>query len=112
MSKMLTVRDPNQISIWTERISQRESSGKAVTAWCAENGIGVKAYYYWHNKIMKLADEYDQTSTGRFCDISGNRVFTSGTVAADIHIGGDRAEIYNGADESTVAAIIKAMKSC
>ena len=82
-----------------------------MTQWCEENGIGIKSYYYWHNKIRKMSDEYNRGQERCFYDISES-VHISGSVAANIHIGNKNAEIYNGADEATIEVIIRAMQSC
>lgn len=111
MGTSLTVRDPEQVKIWGERISRCRESGESVTQWCEENGIGIKSYYYWHNKIRKMSDEYNRGQERCFYDISES-VHISGSVAANIHIGNKNAEIYNGADEATIEVIIRAMQSC
>ena len=49
--------------------------------WCAENGINVKTYYYWHNKIHKMVDQ--QNSFYEIPAISGNH----GVPAATIRVG-------------------------
>ena len=110
MGTSLTVRDPDQVKIWGERISQCRESGESVTQWCEENGIGIKSYYYWHNKLRKLSDEYNRGRESRFFDISES-VCGSGSIAANIHIGNSNAEIYNGADKATIEAVIRAMQS-
>jgi len=33
-------------------------------------------------------------------------------IAATVHINGANAEVHNGADEATLAAIFRALKSC
>ena len=111
MGTSLTVRDPDQVKIWGERISRCRESGESVTQWCEENGIGIKSYYYWHNKLRKLSDEYNIGRESRFFDISES-VCGSGSIAANIHIGNSNAEIYNGADKATIEAVIRAMQSC
>ena len=34
------------------------------------------------------------------------------TIAATVHISGANAEVHNGADEATLTAIFRALKSC
>ena len=49
--EMLTVktRNPDDVALWSKRISDCKNSGMRPGEWCAENGINVKTYYYWHN---------------------------------------------------------------
>ena len=57
--EMLTVkaRNPDDVALWTKRITDCKNSGLRPGEWCAENGINVKTYYYWHNKIHKLVNQ-------------------------------------------------------
>ena len=36
---------------WTAIIKECRSSGKTVTAWCSENNISSKSFYYWQRKV-------------------------------------------------------------
>ena len=112
MSTSLTVRDPQQLAAWTDRISECEKSGKTVTAWCAENGIRLKNYYYWHSKVVRMAGEYNDAAQNRFCDITGSVDCIAENKAATVHIGTGTADIYNGADGNTIIAVIRALQLC
>lgn len=36
---------------WLERIMACNQSGQTRNAWCQENGVSLKSYYYWQNKL-------------------------------------------------------------
>lgn len=36
---------------WLERIMACNQSGQTRSAWCEENGVSLKSYYYWQNKL-------------------------------------------------------------
>ena len=93
MSTSLTVRDPQQLAAWTDRISECEKSGKTVTAWCAENGIKVKNYYYWHSKVINLAREYNVSLKRKFFDITGSIDNATGNASTSVRIGIGTADI-------------------
>ena len=40
---------------WTGLICDCKASGKTVTAWCAEQNINTKTYYYWQRRVREVA---------------------------------------------------------
>lgn len=38
---------------WIETIRDCKNSGQTVTAWCTENQVSTKSYYYWLRKIRE-----------------------------------------------------------
>ena len=40
---------------WTARIMACRSSGMTVRAWCQENGLSEKTYYYWLRRVRQEA---------------------------------------------------------
>ena len=40
---------------WSKRIAECRSSGKMVKAWCAQQGIAIKTYYYWEKRFVTEA---------------------------------------------------------
>ena len=40
---------------WSERIAECRSSGKTVKAWCVQQGIAIKTYYYWEKRFVAEA---------------------------------------------------------
>ena len=42
---------------WSARIGECRSSGMTVKAWCAEQGIPLKTYYYWEKKFVTEASQ-------------------------------------------------------
>ena len=106
---VLAVRrnNPETIALWTQRITDCKNSGRHTSEWCSENGINVKTYYYWHNKIHKIVSKQQSN----FYEVP----VTSGShesAAATIRVGLFQADIYSGADAETIKAICQAMKTC
>ncbi|EEG79138.1 IS66 family insertion sequence element accessory protein TnpA [Dethiobacter alkaliphilus] len=46
-----------RLNQWTQIIRECRSSGQTVKAWCADNGINQKTYYYWLKKVREAACE-------------------------------------------------------
>ena len=42
---------------WASIIQERNASGLSVRAWCQENGVREKTYYYWQLKLRRAACE-------------------------------------------------------
>ena len=42
---------------WSVKIGECRSSGKSVKAWCAEQGIAIKTYYYWERRFVTEASQ-------------------------------------------------------
>lgn len=110
MGKSIIVRDPDKLSQWKARITECQSSGQQVGEWCLANGLSIKTYYYWHQKIKKIANNLENESRKQYYDISN--IVGTGSVVASIHIGTGSADIYCGADEAVIASIVHALKSC
>ena len=54
MDQVSLVKADVRKSQWTEIIQACQSSGMTVKAWCLENGINIKSYYY---RLRKLREE-------------------------------------------------------
>ncbi len=79
-----------------------------VKAWCAQNGLSEKTYYYWQRKVFQASTQEET----RFIEITGKGFGERATAAAAIQANGFVVKIYNGADRETLAALLEAMRSC
>jgi hypothetical protein len=52
-----TVKRDVQLQEWTEQIKAQQESGMTVTAYCAQNGINIKTYYYHLRKVRECSLE-------------------------------------------------------
>ena len=92
--------------LWATRIKQCRESGLGVQAWCAEQGLSYHTYYKWQSKLFR---KYTEAETGYYeISSAGN----PGRAVASVHVGLYTADIYSGADEQTVQAVVRALKSC
>ena len=54
--------------IWLERIKQWKASGKSVLAWCAENNISSKTFYY--RKRILAQENNHQINVDSFVELT------------------------------------------
>ena len=48
-----TVKRDVKLQEWMEQIKAQQESGMTVTAYCAQNGINIKTYYYHLRKVRE-----------------------------------------------------------
>lgn len=99
---------------WTARIMACRSSGMTVRAWCQENGLSEKTYYYWQRRLFQTLSEQQQSiRQPAFAEITPTpNVRPSSGLAVTVRTSGVEAEIYNGADAATVETVLRILKSC
>ena len=51
--RLQTLNAAQRVQIWAERIAECRSSGKSVRAWCRENEMSEKTYYYWQRRLYQ-----------------------------------------------------------
>ncbi len=89
---------------WAEIIRACQSSGMTVKAWCTENGVNIKSYYY---RLRKLREELCNASQQAVpvCNISASHsvVIRNGSVTA---------EIPDGMSAATISAVVKVVSQC
>lgn len=95
-----------KIAYWTQRVKERRDSGMTVQRWCEENGVSSKTFYYWQRKLYSMAGEQEQ----QFAEIT--MPMAKNTAVAAVQLGEIRMEVYQGADDATLSALLRAIKSC
>lgn len=46
-----------RLTHWAGVMRERKESGLSIRAWCRENGVGEKTYYYWQRQLRETACE-------------------------------------------------------
>ena len=95
---------------WTTRIMACRSSGMTVRAWCRENGLSEKTYYYWQRRLFQTLSEQQTVYKTAFAEVTPPAC--SGSVAVTVRIAGAVADIHPGADAATVETVLRILKSC
>ena len=91
------------------RIMACRSSGMTVRAWCQENGLSEKTYYYWQRRLFQgLSEQQQAIWQPAFAEITpAPNSRSSGGVAVTVRISGVEADIHNGADTAAVETVLR-----
>ena len=106
-----TLNAAQRVQLWAERIAECRGSDMSVRAWCRENGISEKTYYYWQRRLyQQMASTTEAVS---FAEIPQEIQTGEGFgVAAKISLCGAAIEFYPGADAQMIHAILQTLQSC
>lgn len=125
MNKLSIANHEYNLKLWINRIRDCRSSGKSVSDWCVESGIGIKTYYYWMRKIKqeafdalpverksKVLETVKSYPTTLFTEIGIPDVTPSSDLnsAVIIHLNGATLEIHNGASDTVIENTLRALK--
>ena len=120
-----------KLQYWLDVIRQCRASGLTNQAWCEQNQISLKSYYYWIAKIRRLALEepprkrndihsqpdrntilLPEASSG-FTEVSlPDKQAPHSSLAAVLQPGDMRIEIFEDTSSESLAKILKAVQSC
>ena len=93
---------------WSRQVEECRSSGLSVRSWCEQHHIAVSTFHYRQQKVWKALQKSSQfVEVPLSFDESHNN-----NIAASVRVGSICAEVHNGADEATLAALFRVLKSC
>ena len=108
MSKGLQiVKENNNLTEWSRQVEECRNSGLSVRSWCEQHQIAVSTFYYRQQKVWKALQKSSQ-----FVEVPVSFNENHNNIAASVKFGSICAEVHNGADEATLAALFRVLKSC
>ena len=113
MEQMESLQRANQqhrLAEWSRRVEACRSSGLPVGQWCQENGIAVSTYFSWQRKVFQALKEVQEVTFAEAPIMERSQL--SGHIVAAMEVSGVRIQVYGGADDATLLAILRAAKSC
>lgn len=105
------VKENSNLAEWTRQVEECRNSGLSVRKWCEQKGIAQSTYTYRQNKVWKAINQSSNTFVEMPVEEPSDMAVI-GHITATVHIGGVNAEIHNGADEATLTALLRALRSC
>lgn len=104
-----TLRQEQNIALWSKQVEECNRSGLSVAEWCRENNIPVSTYW---NRQRKVFEVFSKDTANRFVEVTVQpEISTTGSIAATISSGNFTADIHSGADEDTITAVLRAMRN-
>ncbi len=102
---------------WSSKIAECRSSGMSVRAWCAEQGIPIKTYYYWEKRFVTEATQQlslpASTQAGILMRVNPDALLgdTGGTIGSGITIrhGESVITLPAGSSAESVAELVTAL---
>ena len=126
----LTPKRQVQIQFWLNAIHECRASGLTNQAWCEQNNLSIKSYYYWIAKIRKLAiEDIPRKSNGSSLPCvasqtirSSDEIFaevpvpvaecSASDAAAVLHFYDIRIDISENVSTEFLVSVLKAVRSC
>lgn len=112
MDKITDVKAEFRLKQWTQIVQTCQASGMTVVAWCNQNNVKTKSYYYWLRKLRSLACESKSLTTR--CNeqpiVPVAFKQTKTTAAITIHLPSISVDIQDGASRETIEAVLSALK--
>jgi hypothetical protein len=113
MDKVTDAKIEFRLKQWTEIIQTCQASGMTVVAWCNQNNVNIKSYYYWLRKIRSLACE-----SGALAPRNNEQPIvpiafkqTKAAAAVTLHLSSITVDIHDGASRETIEAVLAALKT-
>ena len=116
-TSLLGAKHEYYLQLWRGRVMECRSSGKSIAAWCEENGINIKTYYFWQKRvwdketqtlIQSGQNQLPQPQAVQFAQVNLGMETSSD---ADIVIRKDdwTVEIRNTANPALLSAVLQAV---
>lgn len=115
--KQLT--DEINIQKWSKLIEECRNSGMKIIQWCKEKGVSKSQYYYWQNKICNsvcenlpvVKEPKVSMNVPTFTEVKIPTYNESNDIALTIFINNTSVQIHNHANEDTIAATLRIIKT-
>lgn len=113
MDKVTDAKTEFRLRQWTKIIQACQTSGMTVLAWCSQNNVNTKSYYYWLRRLRSLACESGALTTRSseqpIVPVAFKQTRTPATIT--IHLSSISVDIHDGASRETIEAVLVALKT-
>ena len=113
MDKITETKTEFRLRQWTQIIKTCQASGCTVVAWCSQNNVNIKSYYYWLRRVRYQACESGSLVTQRNKQAIVPVTFqeTKATVAVTIHLPSISVDIHDGTSRETIETVLSALRT-
>lgn len=108
----------NQLQEWAEMVRACRNSGKTISAWCTENGINEKVYYYRQKKVCDAVPSLrkpaaipiaQSNTTVQFAEITPAVQPEASGLGVTVRLGKAEVHIQNGAETETIETVLRVL---
>ncbi len=108
-----------RLTHWKSIISECRNSGMSVRAWCIQNNIDEKRFYYWQRRVRGEVfeslkkNEFQNQSNFVQLSVQNDNLKNSPSFKPDIvmHIGNNILELSNTVSEELLSKVLKVMSN-
>ena len=120
MNEISTVKSQLRLQTWAAMVNKCQQSGMTIEAWCQNNGIKRKIYYYRLKKVREAAlacihkDQMPIVNEGNascFAKLEVQSAASNSAAAIVIHLPQATLEVTNDASQRTLEAVFLALKA-
>ena len=115
MDKVTNAKAAFRLKQWTKIIQDCQASGMTVVAWCRQNNVNAKSYYYWLRKLRIMACETAELPALRdeqpIVPLEFKPSKPSERAIITVHLPSVSIDIQNGASQQTIEAVLSALKN-
>ena len=110
-SELQKYNSKSKLPEWAMQVEECRNSGMTVKSWCSGHNLSVSTYYARQKKVYAAVKSAENPN--EFYEIETETPTVQHIpVVAVLKFGEYQTEIYRGADEETIACILKAVKRC
>jgi transposase-like protein len=113
MDKITDTKTEFRLKQWRQIIQSCQTSGMTVVAWCSQNNVNTKSYYYWLRRIRSIACESVEIAARSnehpIVPVAYRQAKTS--TAVTIHLPSISVDIQDGASRETIESVLAALKT-
>lgn len=113
MDKITDAKTEFRMRQWTQIVQACQASGMTATAWCSQNDVKIKVYYYWLRRVRSLSCESGALATHSNKQPIVPITFkqTKTIAAVTIHLPSISVDIQDGVSRETIEAVMSALKT-
>lgn len=113
MDKVSEAKGAYRLRQWSQIVQDCQASNMTVVAWCRQNNVNIKSYYYWLRKVRSKAickpDAIQLLQNQQIVPVALGNMKTATVVT--IHLPTVSVDIHDGASKSTIDAVLASLKS-
>jgi len=113
MDKITQAKTEFRLKQWTQIIQNCQASGMTVVAWCSQNNVNTKSYYYWLRRIRTIACESGllaaQSNEHPIVPIASRQAKASAVVT--IHLPSISVDIHDRASREIIESVLAGLRT-